>query len=178
MRTYRIPALVLFILLGATPLAGHAGDELFDAKAATRHIEQGLAHLKAKNFDAAVHEFEESAAIYPDAEAYYFLGYTYYLKSRNGDGDSRRLSLEYFEKAYEIDPNFAPTRYKPAQPAPETPRQPAEPGGTTEPAPQEPEPPQSQPEPQQPHPPADQPKQESTGLLNVPAVETRPERIK
>jgi tetratricopeptide (TPR) repeat protein len=111
----RLLVLVLTIVLSIISTSGYAAEELFDTKTAEKHIEQGIAYLKAKNFDAAISEFEESSVIYPDAEAYYFLGYAYYLKGRSGDGDSRKKSMENFEKAYEMDPNFSPTRFKPAE---------------------------------------------------------------
>ncbi len=41
------------------------------------------------------------------------------MKSRKVDGENRKMSLENFEKAYEIDPNFSPTRFKPSEPAPQ-----------------------------------------------------------
>ncbi|MGE5172805.1 MAG: hypothetical protein ACM3MD_03140 [Betaproteobacteria bacterium] len=122
MGTNRALVFVLPILLGLAPLMGHAEEELFDTKAAAEHIEKGIAQLKAKSFDAAIVEFEESASISPEAEPYYYLGYAYYLKGRSGeDGESRKLSRENFEKAYEIDPNYSPTRYKPAEPVPAKP---------------------------------------------------------
>jgi len=93
-------------------------EELFDTATATKHMEQGIAFLKAKKYDAAVGEFEESAAVNPDAEAYYYLGYTYYLKGRKGDDASRKIFLVKLEKAYEINPNFSPSRFKPTEPAP------------------------------------------------------------
>lgn len=102
--------IVLVIGLGSAPLAAPAEEELFDTKAAAQHIEQGIERLNAKNYDAAIAEFEESAAISPEAEAYYYLGYAYYLKGRKKDGGNRSLSRENFEKAYEIDPNFTPRR--------------------------------------------------------------------
>jgi len=109
---------IVFLMLGLVTLTAHAADELFDTKAAAEHIDKGIAYLKAKNFDDAVREFDESASISPEAEPYYYLGYAYYLKSRKGDEESRKLSLENFQKAYEIDPNFTPTRYKPAELSP------------------------------------------------------------
>src|SRR5208337_471840 len=124
MRGNRIRIFVLFLALGLAPLTAHAADDLFDSKAATEHIQKGIALLKAKNFDAAIAEFDESASIAPEAEAYYYLGYAYYLKSRKGDEESRRLSLENFQKAYEIEPNFTPIRYKPALPSPAPGQQP------------------------------------------------------
>jgi tetratricopeptide (TPR) repeat protein len=95
-----------------------SAEEPFDTATAAKHVEQGVAFLKAKNFDAAINEFEEAASVNPDAEAYYYLGYAYYLKGKKGDGESRKKSRESFEKAYEINPNFTPSRYKPAGPAP------------------------------------------------------------
>ncbi len=112
----RIVVVVLIIVLGLAPLAAYAAEELFDTKASEDHIEKGIAHLKAKNYDAAISEFEESASISPEAEAYYYLGYAYYMKGRTQDGESRKKSLEYFNNAYEIDPNFTPSRYKVAPP--------------------------------------------------------------
>jgi tetratricopeptide (TPR) repeat protein len=162
MRTHRVLTVVLTILLGLAPLAALAADELFDTKEAGQHIEKGIGLLKAKNFDAAIGEFEESAELNPDAEVYYYLGYAYYLKGRSGDEESRTLSRENFEKAYEIDPNFSPTRYKPAQPPAFEPQQksevsqnPAAPPAA--PASQAAEP--AAPAPEQPAPPAEQPKQ-------------------
>ena len=121
----RVLMFVLTILLGMTPLAGQAADELFDTKAAAQHNEKGIALLKAKNYDGAIGEFEQAAEISPDADAYYYLGYAYYLKGRTGDGENRKRSIENFEKAYEIDPNFTPSRYTPPQPAPAEAPQPA-----------------------------------------------------
>jgi tetratricopeptide (TPR) repeat protein len=95
----------------ATPV--FAAEELFDTTAAATHLKQGIVLLHAKKYDAAVKEFEEAASINPDAEAYYYLGYTFYLKGRTGDETSRQKSRENFSKAYEIDPNFSPTRLKP-----------------------------------------------------------------
>lgn len=163
MGTHRVLTVVLTILLGLAPLAAHAADELFDTKEASQHIDQGIALLKAKNFDAAVSEFEKSAELNPDAEAYYYIGYAYYLKGRSGDEESRTLARENFEKAYEIEPNFSPTRYKPPQPAAFAPQPQSEVSATPAEAP--PAAPQSQaaksaaPAPAQPAPPAEQPKQ-------------------
>jgi tetratricopeptide (TPR) repeat protein len=113
----RVLMIVLLIGLGSAPLTGRAAEELFDTKAAVQHLEQGIALLNSKDYDAAIAEFDEAAAISPEAEAYYYLGYAYYLKGRKGDGENRNLSRENFEKAYEIDPNFTPTRTRPAESA-------------------------------------------------------------
>jgi tetratricopeptide (TPR) repeat protein len=118
MRDTRMLACILLIMVSVVSVSAFAEEELVDTKAAEKHIEKGIAHLKAKNYDAAVNEFEESAAILPEAESYYYLGYAYYMKGRKQDGDSRKKSIENFEKAYEIDPNFTPSRFKPAEPVP------------------------------------------------------------
>jgi len=111
---------LLFFLFMAlmTPVMGYAADELFDTKAAAERMERGIADLQKKDFNAAIKEFEEAASISPEAEAYYYLGYAYYLKGRAGDSVSRSLSRENFEKAYEIDPNFTPARNQFAKPEP------------------------------------------------------------
>jgi tetratricopeptide (TPR) repeat protein len=130
----RIAGFVLAAVLSTTPLAGYAADELSDTQTAAKHVEQGIAHLKANNLDAAISEFEESNEILPDAESSYYLGYAYYLKSRKDNGENRKKSLEYFEQAYEIDPNFSPARYKTVEPTPE-PTTPAPPSSEEQPKP-------------------------------------------
>lgn len=116
MGTYRTAVLIFCIMLGFSSAAAQAQEELFDTQAAAQYMEKGVAHLKAKKVDAAIREFEAAAEIAPDAEAYYFLGYAYYLKGRAGDAESRIRSREYFEQAYAIEPGFSPSRFKPAEP--------------------------------------------------------------
>jgi tetratricopeptide (TPR) repeat protein len=132
------------MMVGMLAAPAFAQDELFDTATASKHMERGITCLKAKDFDAAITEFDASAAIAPEAEAYYYLGYAYYMKGKKGEGESRKLSLENFEKAYEIDPNFSPTRFKPSEPAPQLATRPS-----TTAAPVEPQPasPQQQPKP-------------------------------
>ena len=139
---------VLTVLAGMIAAPAYPADELFDSATASKHMDQGIAFLKAKDFDAAINEFNAAAEIAPEAEAYYYLGYAYYMKSRKADGDSRRMSRENFEQAYEIDPNFSPTRYKPAEPA----LQQAEPSATAEPVTPRPDVQQQPPTPEQPKP--------------------------
>ncbi len=148
-----VAVLALFVLI---PLLGLAEEELFDTKAASQHLDQGVAYLKAKNFDAAISEFETSAGINPDAEAYYYLGYAYYLKGRTGDEESRNKSRENFERAYEIDPNFSPSRFKPTEQVPAHVKEPEEPAPPASEA--TPTLPGPAPEQQQPAQPADQAK--------------------
>ncbi len=150
-------AVLAFMVTAPTP--GPAEEELFDTQAATQHLDQGISYLKAKNFDSAIKEFEAAADINPDAEAYYYLGYAYYLKGRTGDRESRSKSREYFDQVYEIDPNFSPSRFKPAEQVPAQAKQPEQ---TTQPEPAS-QATQTQPGPepqeqQQPAPPADQAK--------------------
>lgn len=139
---------VLTAMLSMAAAPAFPTDELFDTAAASKHLEQGISHLKAKDFDAAITEFDESASISPEAEAYYYLGYAYYMKSRKGDGEDRQKALENFDRAYEIDPNFSPTRFKPSEPAPQ---QAATPPPTAEPVSPRPAEPQA-PAPEQPKP--------------------------
>lgn len=113
--------LMVMVVIAVAP-AGWAAEEepLFDTKGAAAGLEKGLALVKAKKYDAAIQLFEEAAATSPDveAEAYYYAGYAYYLKSKSGDEDSRQKSIEYFDRAYEINPNFSPSKFKPAEPMP------------------------------------------------------------
>jgi tetratricopeptide (TPR) repeat protein len=141
--------LVVIFIMSAfmTMIAAPAfcAEEPFDTAAAIKHVEQGVAFIKAKKYDAAIREFEEAAEINPDAESYYYLGYIYYLKGRSGNEESRIKSRENFDKAYEIDPNYSPTRYKPGEPV-----QPAELMQQEEPAVSQPgNPQQPSPEPEQ-----------------------------
>jgi len=112
MASNRLLVFSLITMLSLVAAPAFSADELFNTTAAAKHMEQGFSYLKAKNYDAAIREFEESAGISPEAEPYYYLGYAYYLKSRKDNGQSRQKSLENFEKAYEIDPNFSPKRDK------------------------------------------------------------------
>lgn len=113
--------LMVMVVIAFAP-AGRAAEEepLFDAKAATENLEKGLGLVKVKKYDEAITLFEEAAATNPDveAEAYYYAGYAYYMKSKSGDEDSRQKSIEYFDRAYEINPNFSPNKFKPAEPMP------------------------------------------------------------
>lgn len=113
--------LMVMVVIAFVPSGWAAEEEpLFDTKAAAASLEKGLVLVKSKKFDAAIAAFEEAAATSPDveAEAYYYTGYAYYLKGRSGDEDSRQKSAEYFERAYEINPNFSPNKFKPTEPMP------------------------------------------------------------
>ena len=113
--------LTIMMVIAFAPASRAAEEEpLFDTKAATADLEKGLGLVKAKKYDEGIQLFEEAAATNPDveAEAYYYAGYAYYLKSKSGDEDSRQKSIEYFDRAYEINPNFSPNKFKPAEPMP------------------------------------------------------------
>lgn len=111
----RIWGLALLCVIAYGTSVCLAEEEIFDIKAAAAHIEKGIHHLKAKKYDAAISEFEEAAAIHPEAEPFYYLGYAYYLKGKAGDEESRQKAIENFGKAYDLDPNFTPTKLKPAE---------------------------------------------------------------
>ena len=139
---------VLTAMLSMAAAPAFPADEVFDTATASKHLEKGISYLKAKDFDAAITEFDESASISPEAEAFYYLGYAYYMKSRKGDGENHKKALENFDQAYEIDPNFSPTRFKPSEPAPQqtaTPPPAAEPVAPQPAAPQAPAPEQPKP---------------------------------
>ncbi len=120
MRGIIASALVLTLLSIAAPAVNAAEEELFDAKGAAASIEKGLALVRQKNYDAAVEMFEEAAAMSPEieAEALYYAGYASYLKGRAGDEDARQRSVEFFDRVYEINPNFSPNKFKPTEPMP------------------------------------------------------------
>jgi len=158
MKMNRVLVFFLAMMLSVVSTSIYAAEELFDTKTAEKHIEQGIAFLKAKNFDAAIKEFDEASVILPDAESYYYLGYSYYLKGRSGDADSRKKSLEYFDKVYEIDPNYSPTRYKPGEAEVIETKKPPKQEAATAPAPAQPSQPEQPPQPAQPASPAEQPK--------------------
>jgi len=103
----------IVMLLFAIPVLAPAEEELFDTKAAVAGMEKGVKLLKAKKFDEAIEALEEAVAAAPNAEAHYLLGYAYYMKGKSGDEDSRQKSIENFEQAYQIDPNFTPSKFKP-----------------------------------------------------------------
>lgn len=120
MRGIVASVLVLTLLFIAAPAVNAAEEELFDTKAAAAGIDEGISLIKKKQYDAAVEKFEDAAAMSPDieAEALYYAGYASYLKGRAGDEDARQRSVEFFERAYELNPNFSPNKFKPTEPMP------------------------------------------------------------
>ena len=108
---------VAIMMLCILPRPGHAADELFDTAAATALVNKGVADLVAGRYDAAIEALEESVGIDPQAPAFYYLGYAYYMKSKKGDGEDRTKAMENFDKAYELDPSFTPIKIKTNEPA-------------------------------------------------------------
>lgn len=112
-----VAVMMLFILPGL----GNAADELFDTEAATVLVDKGVADLKAGRYDAAIEAFEESVGINPEAPAFYYLGYAYYMKGKKSNGENRVKAMDNFDKAYELDPNFTPMNISTGEPAAEAP---------------------------------------------------------
>jgi tetratricopeptide (TPR) repeat protein len=106
-----------------------AEEELFDTKAASALFDKGMEHLRAMKLNEAIQDFEESLSFAPEARTYYFLGYTYYLKGKTGDAESRKQAIESFDKAYELDPTFTPNKSDLS--VPEAPGEKTEPTGTS-----------------------------------------------
>ena len=108
---------VAIMMLCILPGLGHAADELFDTEAATALTNKGIADLTLGHYDAAIEALEESVGIDPQAPAFYYLGYAYYMKGKKTDGENRTKAMENFDKAYELDPGFTPIKIKPSEPA-------------------------------------------------------------
>ena len=111
--------LLVFVIAAAVSalygvsVRGRPGGSLRHQGSCRTHLKKDLSSFAPRHVEAAIEALEESVAIAPEAEAYYYLGYAYYLKGRSGDSESRKLSMESFEKAYELDPAFTPNKYKP-----------------------------------------------------------------
>lgn len=126
--------LVFIAIITAGIQSASAQEPLFDTEASTKHIEKGIDLLKEKKYEPAISELEEAVSINPDAEGYYYLGYAYYMKGRkNDDAESRKKSMESFNEAYELNPNFTPSRYKPVEPVETDKQAPVPPASETEP---------------------------------------------
>jgi tetratricopeptide (TPR) repeat protein len=74
-------------------------------------IDAGLAAFKKRRFAKAEAEFKKAVEADPSsAAANFYLGYTYYKIAeplrRNSPG--KQKALEYFDKAYQLDPSFTP----------------------------------------------------------------------
>ncbi len=108
--------LVLLVMVSSPVMA--ADEELFDTKAAIELREKGKQLLNTRKYDAAIETLEEAVDTAPDAEAYYLLGYAYSMKGKAGDEESREKAKEYFEEAYQLNPSFSPSKFKPGEPVP------------------------------------------------------------
>ncbi|HET6465565.1 MAG TPA: tetratricopeptide repeat protein [Nitrospiria bacterium] len=93
------------LLMAVTAFSPVFADELFDSNAATQHFNAGLDLYFKQNYKDAIKEFEAAAEIDPEnANAYYFMGYSYYkLKDM-------KKAREVFEQAYEADTKYSPLR--------------------------------------------------------------------
>ncbi len=118
MKKILVLMMVLVNLSFAVATIARGEEELFDTKTASALFDQGMENLRGKNLDKAIDAFEESVSVAPEARAYYFLGYAYYLKGKEGDSESRKKSIENFEKAFELDPVFTPNKNKPGEQPP------------------------------------------------------------
>lgn len=112
-----------FVIVTAGLRIAAPEEELFDIKTAVVHRDRGISLLKAKNYKAAVAELEESVSIAPNAEAYYYLGYAYYYEGRAGNSESRKKSIECFDRAYELDSSYTPSRYRFSEPVSADPKE-------------------------------------------------------
>jgi tetratricopeptide (TPR) repeat protein len=80
------------------------------------NIDAGLAAFKKRRFAKAEEEFKKAVEADPSsAAANFYLGYTYYKIAeplrRNSPG--KQKALEYFDKAFELDPSFVPVWQSP-----------------------------------------------------------------
>jgi tetratricopeptide (TPR) repeat protein len=107
----------IIMMLSILPGLGHAADELFDTEGAAALMNKGVSDLMLGHYNAAIEALEESVGIDPQAPAFYYLGYAYYMKSKKGDGENRTKAMENFDKAYELDPGFTPIKIKAEEPA-------------------------------------------------------------
>ncbi|MBI3595988.1 MAG: tetratricopeptide repeat protein [Nitrospirae bacterium] len=101
------------LLMTVTGLSPVFADELFDADAAKQHFNTGLELYFKQDYKAAIKEFEAASEIDPEnANAYYFMGYSYYkLKDM-------KKAREVFDQAYEADTKYSPIRKSPTDQKP------------------------------------------------------------
>ena len=112
MEKIRSIVFVAIMMLCILPGLAHAADELFDTADATELVNKGVSALMVGHYDAAIEALEESVNIDPQAPAFYYLGYAYYMKSKKSGGENRTRAMENFDKAYELDPSFTPVKIK------------------------------------------------------------------
>ena len=117
MRKLKPVIFVAIMMLCIMPGPGRAADELFDTAGAAELTNKGVNDLMLGRYDAAIEALEESVGIDPQAPAFYYLGYAYYMKGKKTDGENRTKAMENFDKAYALDPGFTPIKIKPSEPA-------------------------------------------------------------
>jgi tetratricopeptide (TPR) repeat protein len=132
MRILRFVISALVILMIGMPATASGEENLFDTETAAVHRDKGIALLTAKNYQGAIAELEESVSIAPNAEAYYYLGYAYYYRGRAGDVESRKKSIECFDRAYELDSSYTPNRDKNLEISPSGQNEPSHPSSAAE----------------------------------------------
>ncbi len=74
-------------------------------------LDAGLAAFKKRRFAKAEAEFRKAVDADPQsAAANFYLGYTYYkiAEPHRRDSAGKQKALEYFDKAFQLDPKFAP----------------------------------------------------------------------
>jgi tetratricopeptide (TPR) repeat protein len=92
---------------GASPQSRAA----VQAPAASGAFVQGFASLKAGHYKSAQQKLERAVKLAPrDPAAHYYLGYTYYLLSRESPGAGEYLSkaAEEIAQSHRLNPTFKP----------------------------------------------------------------------
>ena len=93
------------------PMTAPDPQESAGAGAAQANIDAGLAAFKKRRFAKAEAEFQKAVASDPSsAAANFYLGYTYYkiAEPTRRNTPNKQKALEYFDKAFELDPSFTP----------------------------------------------------------------------
>ena len=94
--------LTFFFLIFLGQTSGF-GEELFDTRAADEQFNSGLKSYFEKAYEEAIQEFEEAIRFNPgNANAYYFIGYSYYQLNQMD------RAVAAFDQAYEINSNYTP----------------------------------------------------------------------
>jgi len=100
-------AMLLIFSVGETSALA---EELFDSASAKEHFNAGLDLYFKKDYMDAIKEFEAATQFDPDnANAYYFMGYSYYkLKDME-------KAMMVFQQAYDTDAKYTPIRNVPPE---------------------------------------------------------------
>ncbi len=103
----RIILAVVLVLLSLSLVWASNGN--IEKRAGNRRIsmvQKGIAYYSRGHFRAAVKYLEPYVKDNPDPKIYYLIGYSYY-KMRE-----MKKAMEYFNDAYLIDPDYAPSKRK------------------------------------------------------------------